>query len=98
MDAIRYDQREGGSYADFAAWMAGRAGDNGGDLRRLRRNLRVAREEVLTDRQRELLRLHYEEQLGVREIARREALAPSTVSRTIARAKHKLYNHLRYGL
>ena len=36
---------------------------------RLKRNLRLAREEELTARQRELLRLRYEENMTVTEIA-----------------------------
>lgn len=44
-------------YGDMTAWIAAHAGDNEGDLMRLKRNLRLAREEELTARQRELLRL-----------------------------------------
>lgn len=48
-------------YGDMTAWIAAHAGDNESDLMRLKRNLRLAREEELTARQRELLRLRYEE-------------------------------------
>ena len=41
-------------YGDMTAWIAAHAGDNEGDLMRLKRNLRLAREEELTARQREL--------------------------------------------
>lgn len=82
----------------MAAWTATHAEDNGGDLERLRRNLRIACEQELTPRQRELLRLRYEEELSVKEIAQRLALDKSTVSRTITRAKRRLYKYLRYGL
>ena len=44
-------------YGDMTAWIAAHAGDNESDLMRLKRNLRLAREEELTARQRELLRL-----------------------------------------
>jgi DnaJ-class molecular chaperone len=43
-------------YGDMTAWIAAHAGDNESDLMRLKRNLRLAREEELTARQRELLR------------------------------------------
>ncbi len=41
-------------YGDMTAWIAAHAGDNESDLMRLKRNLRLAREEELTARQREL--------------------------------------------
>lgn len=46
-------------YGDMTAWIAAHAGDNESDLMRLKRNLRLAREEELTAAQRELLRLRY---------------------------------------
>lgn len=35
-------------YGDMTAWIAAHAGDNESDLMRLKRNLRLAREEELT--------------------------------------------------
>ena len=64
-------------YGDMTAWIAAHAGDNESDLMRLKRNLRLAREEELTARQRELLRLR---------------------SRTLSRARRRLFKCLRYGL
>lgn len=93
-----YSIRNNEVYGDMAAWMASHAGDNESDLRRLRRNLRIAREQELTARQRELLRMRYEEELSVTEIAQKLGLDKSTVSRTITRAKRRLYKCLRYGL
>ena len=58
----------------------------------------MAREEELTARQRELLRLRYEENLSVGEIAARIGRSSSTVSRTLSRARRRLYKCLRYGL
>ena len=52
-------------YGDMTAWIAAHAGDNESDLMRLKRNLRLAREEELTARQRELLRLRYERSLSM---------------------------------
>lgn len=73
-------------YGDMTAWIAAHAGDNEGDLMRLKRNLRLAREEELTARQRELLRLRYEENMTVTEIAAAIGRDKSTVSRTLSRA------------
>ena len=53
-------------YGDMTAWIAAHAGDNESDLMRLKRNLRLAREEELTARQRELLRLRYGDRRGHR--------------------------------
>lgn len=98
MKGTPYEQRGSGAYADLAAWAAAQAEDNGGDIRRLKRNLRAAREEVLTARQREMLRLSCEEGMSMTQIARALGVAPSTVSRTLARAKRRLYKSLRYTL
>lgn len=88
-------------YGDMTAWIAAHAGDNESDLMRLmrlKRNLRLAREEELTARQRELLRLRYEENMTVTEIAAAIGRDKSTVSRTLSRARRRLYKCLRYGL
>jgi RNA polymerase sigma factor (sigma-70 family) len=82
-------------YGDMTAWIAAHAGDNESDLKR---NLRLAREEELTARQRELLRLRYEENMTVTEIAAAIGRDKSTVSRTLSRARRRLYKCLRYGL
>ena len=76
-------------YGDMTAWIAAHAGDNESDL---------AREEELTARQRELLRLRYEENMTVTEIAAAIGRDKSTVSRTLSRARRRLYKCLRYGL
>lgn len=98
MKAIPYERNGSTLYADLAAWTAAHTEDNGGDIRRLKRNLRAAREEVLTARQREMLRLFCEEGMSMTEIARTLGVAPSTVSRTLARARRRLYKSLRYTL
>ena len=79
-------------YGDMTAWIAAHAGDNESDLMRLKR------EEELTARQRELLRLRYEENMTVTEIAAAIGRDKSTVSRTLSRARRRLYKCLRYGL
>ena len=98
MKSTPYRVRNNEVYGDMSAWIAAHAGDNESDLARLKRNLRLAREEELTARQRELLRLCYEENLSVSEIAALIGRDKSTVSRTLSRARRRLYKCLRYGL
>lgn len=74
------------------------AADNTEQLDRLRRNLRRAREQELTSRQREMLELYYDRGLNMPQIADLLGINRSTVSRTIWRAKQRLYRCLRYGL
>ena len=63
---------------------------------RRRRMLSRALADELTERQREILQLYYEEDLNFTEIAARLGLAVSTVSRTHARAIRRLRRCLRY--
>ncbi len=86
------------NYGEMARWLREAAGDNEGELRRLRRNLRVARECELTPRQQQMLELRYEQGLRVTQIARVLGVNKSTVTRTIARAEHRLERCLRYAL
>ena len=98
MKSTPYRVRNNEVYGDMSAWITAHADDNESDLARLKRNLRLAREEELTARQRELLRLRYEENLSVSEIAALIGRDKSTVSRTLSRARRRLYKCLRYGL
>lgn len=50
----------------------------------------------LTARQREIIVLYYYKGKGVSEIAEMLRLAPSTVSRTIKRARDRIYKFLKY--
>ena len=83
---------------DVAAWLRANAQDNDGELLRLKRNLRLARQEALTARQRQLLRMNFEQNKTVTEIAQELGVNKSTVSRTLLRAKRRLYQCLRYAL
>ena len=67
-------------------------------MERLRRNLRLARQSELTDRQQEMLRLRYEENLSVSAIARQLHVNKSTVSRTVNRGQKRLRKYLQYSL
>ncbi|MDD5807609.1 MAG: sigma-70 family RNA polymerase sigma factor [Oscillospiraceae bacterium] len=93
-----YSIRNNEVYGDMAAWLRANAEDNESDVRRLKRNLRLAREEELTPRQRQLMQMRFEQNMSVTEIAQALGLDKSTVSRTITRAKQRLYKCLRYCL
>ena len=79
-------------------WKMERAEDNGEQMRRLFKNLPRAMYEDLTERQREVVQLHFLQGLSVTAIARQLGVSKSTVSRTIARATDKLFHALRYSL
>lgn len=89
------------SYAllgDMAAWRRQNGEDNASDLARMRRNLRRAREQALTPRQKEVIDLYYDEGMNIPQIAARLGVNRSSVSRTLRRAKERIYGCLRYTL
>lgn len=59
--------------------------------------VRIAIDEELTERQRELINLYYIEQMSMTEIAQRLELSPSTVSRTLKRGRGRLKKYLKYN-
>ncbi len=83
---------------DLTVWNRQNAADNSERLERLRRNLRRARERELTPRQRQLVDLYYDQGMNIPQIAEELGLHRSTVSRTLRRAKDRLYRCLRYSL
>ena len=83
---------------DLTVWNRQNAEDNSERLDRLRRNLRQAREQELTPRQRQVLSLYYDQGMNIPQIAAALELNRSTVSRTLRRAKDRLYRCLRYAL
>lgn len=83
--------------ADLQVWMRENAEDNLEQLSRLKRNLRQARELELTPRQRQVLAMHFDQDLSVTQIARELHVNPSTITRTLQRAKGRLRRCLRYG-
>ncbi len=83
--------------ADLQVWMRENAEDNSEQLSRLKRNLRQARELELTPRQRQVLAMHFDQGLSVTQIARELHVNPSTITRTLQRAKGRLRRCLRYG-
>lgn len=97
MRDTRFDTRSSEWIGDMAVWLRENADTNDEQLSRLRRNLRRAREQELTERQRQMLMLYYDQGLKMNQIARKLHVNPSTVSRTIQRARDRLYRCLRYG-
>ena len=98
MKGTPYSLRNNEFYGDMAAWLRANAQDNDREMNRLKRNLRLALQEALTARQRQMLRMNFEQNKTVTEIARELGVNKSTVSRTLARAKKRLYQCLRYAL
>lgn len=98
MRDTHFDSRSSEWIGDMTVWLRQNAEDNSERLDRLRRNLRQAREQELTPRQRQLLELYYDRGKNMAQIARELGLNRSTISRTIRRARERLYRYLRYGL
>ncbi len=98
MNDTRFNSRSSEWLGDMTVWLRDNAEDNAEQLSRLKRNLRRARDQELTPRQREMLALYYDQGLNMPQIARTLGVNCSTVSRTIRRARERLYRCLRYGL
>ena len=98
MRNTRFENRSSEWIGDMTVWLRANAGDNGEQMDRLRRNLRQVRERELTDRQREMVALYYDQGMTMPQIAERLGVSRSTVSRTLRRARDRLYRFLRYAL
>ncbi len=96
--APAYTYRNNEFLGDMAAWNLEHGEDNSERLERLRRNLRKAREQELTPRQQQMLRMYYDEGKTMTKIAMKLHVNKSTVSRTIARGRNRLYRYLKYSL
>ena len=83
--------------AGLEFWLHTQAGDNSERRRRLLRNLPMAVEQDLTDRQRQILRMRYSQSMTVSSIARELGINKSTVSRTLCRARRRLHHILQYS-
>ena len=83
---------------DMTVWLRENSPDNSEQMDRLRRNLQAARAQELTPRQLQVLNLYFGEGMNIPSIARELGVNPSTVSRTLGRARRRLYRCLRYGL
>jgi len=98
MSGTRYDTRASEWIGDLTVWNRQNAEDNSERLERLRRSLRQARERELTPRQRQVLELYFDRGMNIPRIAEELGVNRSTVSRTLRRAKDRLYRCLRYAL
>ena len=81
----------------MARYLARNGADNSTGYTRLLRDLTLAMQEDLTPRQRELTKLYYLEGMPMTQIAQRLDVSVSTVSRTLARARRRLYHCMRFG-
>lgn len=93
-----FDTRASEWIGDMTVWLRQNSEDNSEQIERMRRNLHKARERELTARQRQIVDLYFDGGLNVPQIALKLGLNRSTVSRTLQRAKEKLYRCLRYSL
>lgn len=84
--------------ASLRLWKQAQGGTNSEQTRRLLINLPVAVEQELTERERQILRMHFTQNMRVTDIARELGIQKSTVSRALSRATEKLYRALRYSL
>ena len=98
MRDTRFDARSSQWIGDMTVWQRDHAEHNSPQQERLRRGLRRAREQELTPRQREMVFLYYDRGLKMSQIAQKLGVNRSTVSRTVKRAKQRLYRCLRYAL
>ena len=96
--APAYTYRNNEFLGDMAAWNYQNSEDNADRLERLRRNLRKVRQVELTERQKEMLYMYYDEGKSMSKIAAALKVNKSTVSRTIARGRNRLYHYLQYSL
>ena len=97
MKNTAFNSRSSEWIGDLTVWLQENADTNEEQLSRLRRNLRLARERELTPRQQQMVTLYFDHGMSMPQIAQRLGVNPSTVSRTIRRAKEHLYRCLRYG-
>ena len=97
MNNTPFDTRSSEWIGDMTVWMRENAEDNALQLERMKRNLRIAREQELTPRQRCMLELYYDQQMSVTEIAQELCVNVSTVSRTLQRARNRLRRYLQYS-
>ena len=92
---IAYDNTYG--MVDMSVYGAMMAQDNRAQLGRLKRNLTQALRQDITPRQREYMMLYYGKCMSMEQIAKELGVNKSTVCRTLARGRRRLYRCLRYG-
>ena len=91
-------RRDNEFWGDLAAWERENSTDNEEQMDRLRRNLRRVRAAELTDKQAEILHLYYDLGMSIPQIAQKQGLHKSSVSRTLRRGRERLKRYLQYSL
>ena len=86
------------AYIDLRQWYHQHGADNSQTLQRLLQILPQAMEAELTDRQRQIVHMHFYEEMNITQIAQTLSLNPSSVSRTLHRATDRLLRVLRYAV
>lgn len=92
------DARSGDWLCDLNTWLKENANSNSDLVIRLQKNLTLARQQELTRRQQEVIDLYFDHGMTMSQIARQLGVSSSTISRTVRRAKRRLYKSLRYCL
>jgi len=92
------DARSGDWLGDLSMWLKENSNSNSELVIRLQRNLSRAREQELTRRQQEVLTLYFDYGMTMPQIAQQLGVSSSTISRTVRRAKRRLYKCLKYSL
>ena len=92
------DTRSGDWLGDLSIWLQENSNSNSELVLRLRQNLARARAQELTRRQQEVLQLYFDQGMNMSQIARELGVSSSTISRTVRRAKRRLYKYLKYTL
>lgn len=83
--------------AAFQVWLRQIAATNDDQIHRLKKNLRIAIEQDLTSRQRQMLSMYYFDNKKMEEIAVDLGVNKSTVSRTISRGVRRPQKALKYS-
>lgn len=94
---VPFDTRSSEFIGDLIAWKRENAENNDEQLARVKKNLTRAIQNELTPRQQRTLLMYYSEGKTVVEIAAALGVNPSTVSRTLARARERLRRCLQYS-
>ena len=92
-----FDTRSSEWIGDMTVWLRENSEDNSLQRERLLRNLKKARENELSECQRRVLELRYDQGMSVTQIARYLGVNASTVSRTLRRAQERLRRCLKYS-
>lgn len=80
----------------FIQDMIGTGSDNRHHLKLAQKALHEVIEQELTGRQKEILMMYYFEQRSMVEIGELLGINKSTVSRTMARARNRIFTHMRF--